>query len=273
MKNVLALCGGGIRIALQAEILRRVWPLRKFDLVAGTSAGGLNALCLSIGMLPIDVAEMAAKDGPGMFSRAWYRLGLGFARYDNRGRFDMCRRIFGERTMDKCQLPTMITSYNLHTRKTHMWRSWDAGAATSFMIDAAMATSAAPVYFGAWKGFIDGGVFANNPSLFALAAAKRLYGSEPITLWCIGTGMATGADNPWNEGLTGYALKIVGIILDADAGAVDDCGLDLTGAMGDRYISINPSLGRLPAAMDHTNRDHIEALRELGRTCPMPEGL
>lgn len=265
--------GGGIRIALQAEILKRIWPRLLPDLIIGTSAGGLNALCLSIGMKPADVADVAAEDGAGMFSRAWWRLGLTTAKYDNRGRLAMCNKIFGDLSMAAANYRTMITSYDIVARKPHMWKSWGDDATAEKMLDAAMATSAAPTFFGAWKGYIDGGVFANNPAVCGLAEAKRLWPGEVIGVVSVGTGYSKGANHAWNEGISGYAVNIASIILDADASAVDYVAQNLCCDSPDQYISINPDLGLVSPRMDLTADDHIEDLREIGRTCLLPKGL
>src|SRR5262245_33750474 len=85
--RILSLDGGGIRGIYSAELLRRCEerfcgsaPLaRYFDMIAGTSTGGIIALGLGLGILTAEIVKLYREDGrrifpplpDGLFARGW----------------------------------------------------------------------------------------------------------------------------------------------------------------------------------------------------------
>jgi len=100
------------------------------------------------------------------------------------------------------------------------------------LVDVARSTSAAPTYFppshcfntaGKEFWFVDGGVFANNPSVCAVSNTLAIYDGIPIEnilVVSIGTGVKKHesiVENVKKGGVIGWASKIVEIILDGAA--------------------------------------------------------
>jgi predicted acylesterase/phospholipase RssA len=148
---------------------------------------------------------------------------------------------------------------------------WMPGFPDTKVIDAIMASAAAPVYFPAHEvpgtpggnEFIDGGVFANNPSTAALAAliGSRILGEQGIPLsrvylLSVGTGFMANsyppphARFPW--GVLGWlrprqddgapTFPIVSTVFDGTSQINDFTSRLMLGT--DNYIRVNPQLGQ-----------------------------
>ena len=167
---------------------------------------------------------------------------------------------------------------------------WMPGFPDTKVIDAIMASAAAPVYFPAHdvpgtpggNAFIDGGVFANNPSAAALAAliGSRVIEEQGIPLsrvhlLSVGTGFMANsypppdARFPW--GVLGWlrprqddgapAFPIVSILFDGTSQINDFTARLMLGA--DNYVRVNPELdqtfsmddcGAIPGMLAETER-------------------
>ena len=156
------------------------------------------------------------------------------------------------------------------------------------VIDAIMASAAAPVYFPAHdvpgtpggNAFVDGGVFANNPSTAALAAliGSRVTESIPLSrvyLLSVGTGFMANSYPPpdarFPYGVLGWlrprqdagapAFPIVSIVFDGTSQINDFTARLMLGT--DNYIRVNPQLdqtfsmddcGAIPGMLAATER-------------------
>jgi predicted acylesterase/phospholipase RssA len=266
--SILSLDGGGMRGLVPARILdeleaRAGLPIwRMFDLVAGTSTGGLIALALVVpgagnGVAryrPADLLALYREQGQVIFPRSllrgiWTAGGLLRPRYPAGPIERVLWEFFGETHLHEALTPVMVTSYDAAAAGPHFFKSYRphealAGepAAVRFRGDhlvwrAARATSAAPTYFppallrehgpgGGERCLLDGGVFANNPSMCALADAYFMYGGRPLRSLVVSIG--TGADDVKQSdvqvrrrGILGWARPILRTVLDGVADSVE----------------------------------------------------
>ncbi|MGE4427348.1 MAG: patatin-like phospholipase family protein [Solirubrobacteraceae bacterium] len=206
--RILAIDGGGIRglipALVLAEIERRTErPIAEsFDLIAGTSTGGILACALTVPdprdptrprYAADELVSLYDEEGPEIFARSlWRRIrtvwGAIDERYDDAGLRDALRRRLGDTTLSGIVAGTeiLVTAYDLERRAALLLRSVRArhDAAHDFRLDdAAMATSAAPTYFEPARisdvagreayALVDGGVYATNPALVALTDRLR----------------------------------------------------------------------------------------------------
>jgi patatin-like phospholipase/acyl hydrolase len=171
----------------------------------------------------------------------------------------------------------LVTSYDTKERDPFFFRSsrahqagWDWPMAI-----AAQATSAAPTYFEAVKleapdgsrefSLIDGGVFATNPAMCAIAEAIA-GGRSDIVMLSLGTGQHT-RKLPWSEihdwGLVEWARPLVDVIFDGVADTVDFQAKQI---LGESYRRIQAEL--LHGAsdnLDDATPENLKALSDLAK--------
>jgi len=171
-----------------------------FDLIAGTSTGGIIALALGLGMRPREILDFYLRLGPGVFrDRAGLRVvrRLARAKYATGPLEAALRQVFGERSLGESAKRLVIASYNLGADDVYLFRTahhprlardWRERA-----VDVAMATSAAPTYLPCFplsgSRLVDGGVWANNPAMIAVVEAAGTCGAalEALQVFSLGT--------------------------------------------------------------------------------------
>jgi len=206
--QILALDGGGAKALFTAHVLAGleddlgVRISDSFDLIAGTSAGGIVALALGAGLRPKEIAEhykeLVHEVFPASRRRWWRRVrNLSTPIYDDSALRTALDGVLGERLLGDSVKRLVIPSWDVQRGQVHIFktphhprlaRDW-----RTTMVDVALATSAAPVYFPAahvdGHRLIDGGVWANNPSVVAIAEAVSMLNRplNAITVLNIGT--------------------------------------------------------------------------------------
>ena len=295
--RVLSIDGGGIRgvipvtvlSALEARTGRPVCEL--FDLIAGTSTGGILALALTApdpvgGGGPRwsaeQVLDLYREEGPQIFSRSLGRRitsadGLIDERYGNEHLRDALRRYLGDATVGAALAPALVTTYDLVARKPRFFKSWRSEDAGVPMALAAEATSAAPTYFEpvvvGGAPLIDGGVFAGNPAMCAYAEARRLRPEAPEPLVVsLGTGGQTRPirfEQARGWGKLEWAQPIVDVVLDGSSDAVD---YQLDQLLGDRHHRIQTVLTAASDDLDDASPENIAALEATGRALVTARG-
>jgi patatin-like phospholipase/acyl hydrolase len=304
MFPILSIDGGGIRGIIPALILaelekrtgRQVHEL--FQLVAGTSTGGLLALGLAVPGRSKKKARYSAgamvdlyqNDGSRIFARSvWHRAramgSLAEEKYPSDGIEEVLREKFGETRLTDALVPVLVTSYDIELRRPHFFKSHKAKADASrdyLMRDAGRATSAAPTYFepayvrvdddSDAVALVDGGVFANNPSACALVEAICEFGVRPeeIALLSLGTGELTRPllyEDARGWGLARWAQPVLNVVFD---GVSDTVSYQVESILGstagdDRYLRIQIALDEGNDDMDDAGSTNLRVLKLLAR--------
>jgi patatin-like phospholipase/acyl hydrolase len=141
-------------------------------------------------MKPDRIVAMYEKQGPNIFKPSTWRQILGFfnlaeSKYDNVNLKKALLGVFGDSKLGDLETRVVIPTFNLDNgRPNTRQRTWSPKIFHNFpgadsdekmkARDVALYTSSAPTYFPTEKGYIDGGVFANNPAKCAYVAARRL---------------------------------------------------------------------------------------------------
>jgi len=206
--RILAVDGGGIRGLISAltiaDLERRIKELEGdearvadyFHLFAGTSTGGLIALSLTApqNLSAAQLASFYTEDGPKIFRRGLdQRLlsGDGWLRpkYSLEPLRAAVERRFDDARIKSASRELVVTSYDMTGREPYFfkrWRARDEEQRNDPIVDAALATSAAPTYFPShgYRGMalVDGGVFAANPVIAAIVEALKRRSDEPANL-------------------------------------------------------------------------------------------
>lgn len=248
--KILSIDGGGMRGIIPATILAAIEqrtgrPIAElFDLIAGTSTGGIIALGLTRpgeGGKPEytarDIAALYENEGPTIFSRSiWHRIRAvgNFAeeKYPSDGIERVLERYFGAARLKDALTDVLISSYEIERRFPFFFRSSRARLRPDYdfpMKKVARATSAAPTYFEPLKleaqedpgyyALIDGGVYANNPAMCAYVDAYSARPGEPsdFLLVSLGTGELTRPilyKDAKDWGLAMWAQPILNVVFD-----------------------------------------------------------
>jgi len=241
--RVLSIDGGGIRGIIPALVLaeierrsqKRVFEL--FDLIAGTSTGGILAcaLCAPDPLPAEQLVGLYEEEGPHIFDRSvWQRIrsaeGLLDEKYSAGALDRALERFLSDKRLADTKPDLLVPAYNMGEPGPYFFKSRKAreeGEDFSLSV-VARATSAAPTYFEPLalddQALVDGGVFATNPAMCAFAEVMRFQPTADIVLLSLGTGQRTRqrtfADVK-NWGLVEWARPILDVVFDGVSDAVN----------------------------------------------------
>lgn len=300
--KVLSIDGGGIRGIIPAIVLaeiekrtgKRISEL--FDLIAGTSTGGILAVALAKpdgqGKPQYSAADLIGlyeEKGQHIFSRSvWHEIravgSLAAEKYPSDGIEGVLKKYFGETHLKDALTDVIVTSYDIERRQPLFFKSWLAkqDPLSDFpMRDVARATSAAPTYFAPAKietegptdyyALIDGGVFANNPALCALADARIQHrDADDFLAVSLGTGQHTRTipyDKAKDWGVAEWAQPILSVVFDGVSASVDYQMRELAPAKdgNPRYFRFQTELKMGNDDMDDASRTNIHVLKILAQ--------
>lgn len=317
MFRILSIDGGGIRGIIPAMVLaeferrtgRRVCEL--FDLIAGTSTGGILALGLTKpkpggGRGPQyeakDLVKLYEEQGSRIFSSSLLHriFSLGNVldkKYQSGPIEEVLAEFFGDAMLSEALTRLLIPSYEIEQRSAYFFKSHKAAGDylgygeqsedyDFLMRDVARATSAAPTYFepglisnqDCTFALIDGGTYANNPAMCALAEAtcsdKFGKGLGEVFMVSLGTGKQTkDRPIPYREakgwGTLGWATSILGVVFDGVADTVDyQTNLILRPGPRSGYhrLQIDLPRGRDRYKLDDTRPAVIGKLKAMAKT-------
>lgn len=208
--QILSLSGGGFRGLFTARILadleqqtEQITGSRKpigrcFDLICGTSIGGILALAIGLEKPMAEIAALMEEKGRKIFPRKGKFSGLFSTKHDNRLLVELVDEIFGDCAVNDSRHRLLVPAVNFSTGAPQIFKTSHCESLTDLgykMRDVALATSAAPGYLPMHKMqktgtlYVDGGLFGNNPSLFGIYEARYYLGvaEEDIRLLSIGT--------------------------------------------------------------------------------------
>lgn len=234
--RVLSLDGGGMRGAYAAAYLDRMASAGAksrgvgdldvgagFDMIVGTSSGGIIACALAMGIPPREVVALYREHGSKVFGRKlpqepsiwelpkfvgdllWRRKSL--IDGENALRHAL-RSMLGETTMadiyEKRGIALVVTAVEMSRHaawvfKTPHLAGTNRRDSDDTLVDVCLSTTAAPVYRSiadivypdgrkSRRMFVDGGLWANNPAMVGLIEALDVAASDqPIEVFCLGT--------------------------------------------------------------------------------------
>lgn len=265
--QVLCLSGGGYFGLYTAAVLKELeeeypGPIAShFDLIAGTSIGGIIALALASDCPAKDIVDAFEKDGTKIFSdrrapRNWLgslldlRRSFFSAKYGNGDLRATVDRILGDNLMiGDLKHPVIIPAVNLTKGSPQVFKTpHHADFKRDYRLkaaDVALATSAAPTYFPiAEIGdelFADGGLFANAPDIIALHEAEHFFDEATSDVHILSIGTTTTqislshSTDP-NLGIMGWGGRLASAIISAQQ---MDVGYMMMHKLGERYVRID----------------------------------
>ncbi len=198
--KILCIDGGGIKGLYAATILKKFEEWNNclvsdhFDMICGTSTGGIIALGISQKIPMTQICEFYKQHGPLIFdekNRRFLRtLRDSWKQIFCRGKFSdenlkaALIDVFGNKKIKDSENLLCIPSYsythanNIVFKFDHKEGGLERDNDRTY-VEVALATSAAPTYFPLAQidkeQFIDGGVWANNPTLVGLIEALSYF--------------------------------------------------------------------------------------------------
>ncbi|MEN9315605.1 MAG: hypothetical protein RIS35_1998 [Pseudomonadota bacterium] len=266
--RILALSGGGYLGLYTAKVLadleaRVGEPLgRRFDLIAGTSVGGILALALAFEVPMSTVLRLFVERGTEIFSPRRLPRGavtrlLDLSRsvlgpkYSGTALRRALSGQLGTRTLGEAIHNVVVPAVNVTDSSTKIFKTPHAplsrGDESVRAIDVAMATSAAPSYFPSVRIgralYADGGLFAVAPDQVALHEARHFMGVDPIGIRMVSIGTAVAGYQPSDgvqsdDGAVGWLNegRLILTMLSVQQQHVQAMTEDL---LGDRYLRID----------------------------------
>ncbi len=283
--RILSIDGGGIKgvfpAAYLAEIEKRFLGggsiADHFDMIAGTSTGGIIALALAHGMTAQQALQIYTDRGERIFPtlkgwRKWARLlrWVSKPKHEQSVLKEELLAVFGDKVLDDALRRLVIPSFEgLHGEpfiyKTPHHPDYQKDRHKKFA-HVALHTTAAPSYYPAVDDdgyvMIDGGVWANNPVMNALVDALACYDvpRENVRILSLGTGEAAfTVDKAARAGGAGHWAFLRAFKAAGRAQSKNALGQAYLLVGKNNVLRIDPPESPTPIDLDDTPR----ALREL----------
>jgi patatin-like phospholipase/acyl hydrolase len=288
MKKILSIDGGGIRGIIPALVLAELEqktgkPTSEiFDLVAGTSTGGILALALSQDdgqgnpqYSAKDLIQLYEQEGKNIFPKSvWQDVstlgGLAEEKYPRQGIDTVLARYFGSARLGSCLTKTVVTTYDIENREPLFLKSWRPAHQSIKAVDAARATSAAPTYFAPVemavenkdRVLIDGGIFINTPSVSAYVEALRIFPDEKdFLVVSLGTG-ELNRPIPYRQakdwGVVEWLSPLLSCVFD---GVCDAANYQMSLLLEGNYYRLQTWLDKAVDEMDNVSDENMAALK------------
>ena len=221
--KILSIDGGGIRGVFPAALLAKLEdhlssPVGSyFDLIAGTSTGGIIAIALGLGLSARDILKLYEERGPAIFDQQHGMVG-NFVRqrlrramhwfgtkYSSQALHDAIADILGERRLGESRTRLVIPAWHPMLERVYIYKTaHHRRLETDYRVralDAAMATAAAPTFLKPHMTedaieLVDGGVWANNPIVVAAIEAVGMLNWPPDRLKILSIGTINDVKAP-----------------------------------------------------------------------------
>jgi uncharacterized protein len=302
--RILSIDGGGIRGIIPAMILDEIErrthkrTVDLFDVIAGTSTGGILGLAVALrgpdGQGPrftaAEMVELYVRNGATIFPTSALRNFLSYFRgpkFPRSGIDRVLKETFGEARLSDALVDVIVPSYNIESDEPFLFSSREArrDARQDFpMWQVARATSAAPSFFAPCVipavdpsmpdvTLVDGGVFANNPTMCGFSMAQQWHQGEDVrfAVVSLGSGRLTHKYNhrlAGHWGLIFWAVPLLNIIFDGTSQADDLYMRNLIGEFKDPtlYYRFQGVLDEMDEHMADARPKNIQALKNVART-------
>ena len=284
--KMLCIDGGGIRGIFPIAILQAIEeefgkPVGElFDVISGTSTGSIIAASAALNTSMEEVMGRYENYGEKIFVRK-AKIGLFKSVYSDRYLRRLLKQAFREITLGDIEKPLLIPAVDITHGKPYVHRT-DFGYSSEEELsiklwDAVLSSCSAPIYFPPNNVnnqylSIDGGLWANNPSLVCVTEALHHFKTDlaDIHILSIGTGQqnidfSMGEEKYWGirQWLPFHfptlkvTPKLLDLAMDLSSESVSyHCRL----LLGDHYLRLNKELSEEVPFDDFTNMAELKYL-------------
>ena len=287
--HVLALSGGGYRGLYTATVLAELEAAlgrpfaSHFDLICGTSAGGILALGLAAEIPAAELKALFEDNGSRIFGcRSLSRRLFGFwltAKHASGGLEKVLTERFQSRCMGDLKHRVLVPAVNYSTGRGQFFKTphhptFELDHRMT-LVDVARATAAAPVYFPLSRNsrgvFADGGLVGNAPGLFGLHEVRTFLApdeSARVRVLAIGTmtiGATVRGDASLDRGFGMWRGSLFDLVISAQESSVDYM---LRQSLGSSYYQIDdkatPDQSRDVKTLDRVSVGSTNTLKDRG---------
>ncbi|MFB8788887.1 MAG: CBASS cGAMP-activated phospholipase [Potamolinea sp.] len=283
IRRILTIDGGGIKGVFPASFLASIEDTigdkvsNYFDLIVGTSTGGIIALALGIGLSAKEILEFYEALGFEVFKGNQLLnviRQIGFSKYRHQPLKTSLESKFGNRRLGESQKRLVIPSVNLENGEIYVYKTSHHPRLQrdykKSIVEVALATSAAPSYFptqvnSSGTPLIDGGLFANNPMGLAVVEAIGMLNWDRqslkiLSLGCTKEPLDINKGRKYSLGFGYWGIKIVGVFMAAQSSVSLGTAQLLAGH--ENVIRIDPVVPRNRFGIDTIQE--IQSLKGLG---------
>lgn len=293
LKRILTIDGGGIKGVQPAAFLATLEkdldrPIGEyFDLIAGTSTGGILAIGLALGHSAGELLKLYEERGPHIFGQAKKRGFVGKCINRVAGKFLHIFKPKLNADILRHEIDAVLKGALIGEAKTRLViPSWDADSRSIYIyktahhhrldtdfrkpaLDAALATAAAPTYYKRHKtiddvGLLDGGVWSNNPIGIAVVEAISLLDWDPASLKILSLGCVDEVYMiPEAPGIGNLGLKVLNLFMDGQSRGALGMACLITGHPHDRHAiyRYSPTVPEGFFSLDDTTKiSHLKGL-------------
>lgn len=278
--QILALDGGGYKGIFAAAVLAclesdlGISVGDHFDLVAGTSTGGIIALALGAGKRPSEIVDFYLRHGRAIFKapRTGPARRLWRSKYSAAPLRSALEEVLADKLLCDSTLRLVVPAYDLRTDDVKVFRTphhdrlkrdWK-----ELMVDVALSTSAAPTYLPAHslrgQRLVDGGLWANNPSLCAVVEAIGTLNVPPESIWVFSLGttcdLQARPKRLDSGGILPWALDAAKVIMQAQSTAANNAAFHLLPR--GQLVRVNPPVPSNLLRLDGVSPEELRGRAE-----------
>lgn len=281
--RILAIDGGGIKGIFPAAFLASLEEEVQcsignyFDLIVGTSTGGIIALGLGLGFTAKELLSFYEELGKQVFAGNRLLCSLrwaGLSKYNQEPLRKTLQSKFHDSKLGDSRNRLVIPSLNLDTGEVYVYKTahhprFEKDYKES-AIDVALATAAAPTYFPTHRNasgtpLIDGGMWANNPAGVAVVEAIGVLewnrtDLRVLSLGCTTSPLDVGIGRRYGMGFLYWADKVANVFMSGQSSA--SLGTTQLLAGHQNVFRISPVVPAKRFGLDVTKE--IDSLRGLG---------
>lgn len=289
MFRILSLDGGGIKGAFSASVLATfeeeagVAAVDHFDLITGTSTGGILAIGLGLGIPAREILNFYEQKGQEIFpGTSLVERASGFLRqfikpkHSHESLRAKLTEVFKDRKFGESRCRIVIPTYDAIRGRIFLMKTahherfrYDIQAQA---VDVALATAAAPTYYAAalfpvhqHASYVDGGVWANNPVMTGVTEAAAFLNIPLTQMDVLSIGTTTQPFNiatHTNSGIAQWNAGLVELMFEGQMeAALAQASLLLNGRV--HRINVTTKTGEF--SLDDARPVKIQQLINLGR--------
>ncbi|MDD9800690.1 MAG: CBASS cGAMP-activated phospholipase [Gammaproteobacteria bacterium] len=291
--QILALSGGGFRGLYTATVLAGLEkeagkPIAQcFDLICGTSIGGMIALALGLEKPAEEIASTIEKRGPEIFpnrKKSWIRRFSKIrhylmAEYSNAPLKRVADELYGDNTLRHSRHRLIIPTVNYSTGKPQFFKTPHHETFRTDhrrkMSDVALATSAAPIFFPVYQSkdanscYVDGGLVGIAPGMFGVHEATHFCRRDIANINLLSIGTMGGefrmdSSKTLNKGVFRWGKNIFLLTISSQEKVTEYM---LRHQLGERYSLIDelPTHEQAPnIGLDIADKSAIQTLKSMG---------